>query len=1474
MKLQNLHIPVSKIVDSSSAFDGSPIRSPAIHTPQSASKAGGTKSGLCENPAYVSAMVFNYEELVVILEHLSDLISGCPGLVTSLYASFDCDPLKSDLLQPMIVYLTQSSRFSLLSNAYGTYSGDGVKHGSRSNLNAVEAGGYKLRNSDNPFTFKQLQSLSTLCRHAVNELLHKLAGNIPQATTTDESGDVEISPIVESGKRGGFMANYLCFSRDSKSLLIEATKLFIEKPSKAFSFLRAKGCLPAAPPLSPCFAAKFLRSLSNAKEAIGAFIGELGKKDALHECDSEEFRTAVRQEYVNTFHFTDQSVLDCVRIFLSAFRLPGEAQQIDRILVAFSEKCHMSCEEGKSGLLENAEVTYLLTFSIIMLNTDCHNPNIRADRKMTLAQFIRNNSNYGKDVNQTKPLSNEFLESIYSSISEFPLRTENTDVSGELTKEMWMDYQLQCEQNLDMSMMVNTHVDVDCLEGLKKSMQCGVAMRHHVAEHGEVVVDCVDNDGKAAASEDFQCKDAANAVLQMLTSKIPVIDPVRISSRIHGLHSFLDTEILKFVWIHFIGLAISPFLCHLIVVPEMVVSMDANGNTVVVVSNYNAQLSSEQYVSINSNNTSGISNNAPRTPGPANGSLADEEGGVAANIKLEFPVAEQYEHNTVSAQALRKAVDILTSLIELCHVHGLFDEVDMILSLLSDLAGGFLQGKLIDRFVDKYCPDIGYKLMSSSQHEYYRNKRMYYSTLMLPSAISRNAEISVPMKGVNEQSAAVIPNRRHSTGDLHHATESSSPMSGVVGIEDADVDANNNGSACMLYENRSASVTTSYEVWVHDEFLNDMAIQCRKRDIFVHIITESIRARAALGTFLQLIIHSPRYVRSSTWVIVWYMLGLLRDCSLLSGEMVLLDNDGDDALPNECKEQFENTLKHTMLAVERSLIGSDKRFRLKQVYAKQQEEKRLEQKQKALNIGGSVASQSPGVIYGLFQGIGDVLFGADESMSEGNDDALAEKSDIVITEDMVVAEWLHFGDSLHHALLAGKWDAGYDFCRVKTAIARNPADTEFKKLRGSQSGKDELEGNANSLASVRELILVCGCSQLIASSRYFSDETLVSFVSSLIMLSEMSPSTLHAPVDASKSSNQSFDQLLVSRSLTDSENIALANYLVSGSRASSGSSDGIVDNDDSELVANHHRSSATPRHSTPSGTPAKSFDFETPISSTYTLPADLRQADSLHTMLQDVLTKENVIMKPSSSTVAWLESVIIEISLRNRDRIATLIWPLLNQHYRVTIGGGINEGYPDQSNSKSCRIISPVALSYSLERRVAGVFKIATKMLSRGGDELRDDIMSLLQDLFVVVSGGGITTVTPGATVVSDFNPPKPTEYAGNASEKGSTHTVEITLDDSMGAGVNAVVVSETEVALSNSFSSPNDMAQTPAQTLSNQIAGHMWKFLTGNVSVLPLLSLKQWQTIFDIINATAGADQYAAVKSFEVCNCFILFCC
>ena len=73
---------------------------------------------------------------------------------------------------------------------------------------------------------------------------------------------------------------------------------------------------------SPSEVARFLRSSSLLdKKQIGEFLGK-----------NKEFNKAVLDEYVGSFNFYGIDLLSALRMFLESFRLPGESQQIDRIM--------------------------------------------------------------------------------------------------------------------------------------------------------------------------------------------------------------------------------------------------------------------------------------------------------------------------------------------------------------------------------------------------------------------------------------------------------------------------------------------------------------------------------------------------------------------------------------------------------------------------------------------------------------------------------------------------------------------------------------------------------------------------------------------------------------------------------------------------------------------------------------------------------------------------------------------------------------------------------------------------------------------------------------------------------------------------------------------------------------------------------------------------------------------------------------
>jgi IQ motif/SEC7 domain-containing protein len=78
-----------------------------------------------------------------------------------------------------------------------------------------------------------------------------------------------------------------------------------------------------------------------------------------------------------------------LRRYQTYFRMPGEAQKVERLVEVFSQRyCH--CNRDMVARLRSLDTVFVLAFAIIMLNTDLHTPNIKSDRRMTLEEFIKN----------------------------------------------------------------------------------------------------------------------------------------------------------------------------------------------------------------------------------------------------------------------------------------------------------------------------------------------------------------------------------------------------------------------------------------------------------------------------------------------------------------------------------------------------------------------------------------------------------------------------------------------------------------------------------------------------------------------------------------------------------------------------------------------------------------------------------------------------------------------------------------------------------------------------------------------------------------------------------------------------------------------------------------------------------------------------------------------------------------------------
>jgi len=125
----------------------------------------------------------------------------------------------------------------------------------------------------------------------------------------------------------------------------------------------------------------------------------------------EEQNKKVLGHFTQEIDLSGQSFTEGLRGFLKTFKLPGEAQKIDRLVESFSETY---CKQNPDGQVANKDAAYTLAFATIMLATDQHNPSIKPEKKMTLDQFKSNT----RGVNNGGDFDPKLLEGIYNDIKK------------------------------------------------------------------------------------------------------------------------------------------------------------------------------------------------------------------------------------------------------------------------------------------------------------------------------------------------------------------------------------------------------------------------------------------------------------------------------------------------------------------------------------------------------------------------------------------------------------------------------------------------------------------------------------------------------------------------------------------------------------------------------------------------------------------------------------------------------------------------------------------------------------------------------------------------------------------------------------------------------------------------------------------------------------------------------------------------
>ncbi|RWS31868.1 IQ motif and SEC7 domain-containing protein 1-like protein [Leptotrombidium deliense] len=169
------------------------------------------------------------------------------------------------------------------------------------------------------------------------------------------------------------------------------------------------------------------------KQMIGEYLGNIQSK----------FQQLVLKYFTRLIDFKLLEVDEALRKFQTNFRFPGEAQKIEKIIEMFA---HTYYDQNKSYLVDlmSRDDVFILSFAIIMLNTDLHTPNNK--HRMTKDQWFKNINSILKNSDKLQKL----LNSIYDRIKLNEFKTGADHCSHVLKVQQSLVYQSKHQNPINL----------------------------------------------------------------------------------------------------------------------------------------------------------------------------------------------------------------------------------------------------------------------------------------------------------------------------------------------------------------------------------------------------------------------------------------------------------------------------------------------------------------------------------------------------------------------------------------------------------------------------------------------------------------------------------------------------------------------------------------------------------------------------------------------------------------------------------------------------------------------------------------------------------------------------------------------------------------------------------------------------------------------------------------------------------------
>ncbi|KAI6652566.1 hypothetical protein LOD99_4351 [Oopsacas minuta] len=286
----------------------------------------------------------------IIMENLVQILNA-PNFARDIYINYDCCLYQRNLFEDTCIFLSN------------------------------------LDNSQNG-----LSTLHMLACEAVVNISRNIARHHTVANSDDSTAQ------VDSAKSRKLTPEDAVNIRSIKKELLAGSLAFTQKPSEGIEYFISHKLLKNPP--EPMEVAVLLkRNPWLSKKSIGEYL-----------CNKKLETTLT--EFIKQSDFNGLPLLSAVREFNQSIRLSGEAPVIQRVMEIFSDYWLEENENGIGNVFANVDAVFVLTYAILMLNTDQHNPEVKDPMSFEAFNRIQREMNGGKNF----PV--EMLRGIYTDIKE------------------------------------------------------------------------------------------------------------------------------------------------------------------------------------------------------------------------------------------------------------------------------------------------------------------------------------------------------------------------------------------------------------------------------------------------------------------------------------------------------------------------------------------------------------------------------------------------------------------------------------------------------------------------------------------------------------------------------------------------------------------------------------------------------------------------------------------------------------------------------------------------------------------------------------------------------------------------------------------------------------------------------------------------------------------------------------------------